>query len=346
MSGLPPTFVKGFHDEASVRKMTYNRLGKTGLLLSQLSIGGGTLAPFYENDDEDEAIRAIQYAIKSGVNYIDTAPYYGQGRSEKIIGKALKGIPRQAYYIATKVGRYNMGNTIDEMFDFSAKKTKESIDISLNYLGLESVDILQIHDIEFADSLDIVVNETLPVVEEAKKQGKARFIGVTGYPLEPLKQIILKAPGRFDTVLAYSRYTMLDESLVDYLPFFLEQDLGVICAANHALGLLTNHGAFDWHVAGDDLKKQGRLCGEYCKEQDVELGKLAIWYSAQLKGPATFLVGMATTDIVNINLDSFQNGLNEKESLILTYCLKNFCAKKSHWEGIEIAKLRAAAAKK
>lgn len=140
------------------------------------------------------------------MNYIDTAPYYGQGRSEKIIGKALKGIPRKAYIIATKVGRYNMGRTIDEIFDFSAKKTKESIETSLGYLGLDSVDILQIHDIEFADSLDIVVNETLPVVEEAKKQGKTRFIGVTGYPLQPLKEIILKAPGRFDVKHLTNRF--------------------------------------------------------------------------------------------------------------------------------------------
>lgn len=155
----------------------------------------------YRHDSEEEAIAAFHYAIKCGVNYIDTAPFYGQGRSEKIIGKALKGIPRKAYYIATKVARYNQGDTVEQQFDFSAKKTKESIDISLDYLGLPSVDIIQIHDVEFADSLDIVVNETLPAVEEARKQGKTRFIGVTGYPLHTLKETILKAPGRFDVRL-------------------------------------------------------------------------------------------------------------------------------------------------
>lgn len=152
----------------------------------------------FRNDDEEEAIRSFHHAIKSGVNYIDTAPFYGQGRSEKIIGKALKGIPRGAYYIATKVARYNLGETVDEQFDFSAEKTKESIDQSLSYLGLPSVDLIQIHDIEFADSLEIVVNVTLPAVEEARKQGKTRFIGFSGYPLQPLKELLLKAPGRFD----------------------------------------------------------------------------------------------------------------------------------------------------
>lgn len=152
---------------------------------------------YFRHDDEDEAIRSIHHAIKSGINYIDTAPYYGQGRSEKIIGKALKGIPRQAYYIATKVGRYGLGS-YENQFDFSAKRTSESIDISLGYLGLDYVDVLQIHDIEFAENLDIVINETLPAVEEARKQGKVKFIGYSGYPLNVLKEAALKAPGRFD----------------------------------------------------------------------------------------------------------------------------------------------------
>lgn len=109
----------------------------------------------------------------------------------------MKGIPRQAYYIATKVGRYELG-TYEKQFDFSAKRTTESIDISLGYLGLDYVDVLQIHDVEFAPNLDVVVNETLPAVEEARKQGKVKYIGYSGYPLNVLKETALKVPGRFD----------------------------------------------------------------------------------------------------------------------------------------------------
>lgn len=93
---------------------------------------------------EEEGILAVQNAIRSGINYIDTAPYYGQGKSEKIIGKALKGIPREAYYIATKVGRYEID--IAEQFDFSPKKTRESFQKSLEYLGLDYVDIIQVRE--------------------------------------------------------------------------------------------------------------------------------------------------------------------------------------------------------
>ena len=103
-----------------------------------------------------------------------------------------------------------------------------------------------------------------------------------------------------------------------------EQGLGVICAAGHGMGLLTNDGPRAWHIAPEEIRKQARLCSDYCISQGVELGKLAISYASELKGPATFLVGMATKDIVDINLDSFWNGLTPKEKEVLDYCLKKY----------------------
>lgn len=155
----------------------------------------------FRHDNETEAIRTIHESLQNGINYIDTAPYYGQGKSESIIGKALKNVPRGAYYIATKVGRYECGK---DGFDFKAATTRQSIDISLKRLQLDYIDIIQIHDIEFADNVDTIINETLPALEEAKKQGKLRFIGVTGYPIEPLKEAILKGSSRFDVIYLQS----------------------------------------------------------------------------------------------------------------------------------------------
>lgn len=160
MSQLPPTFVKGFHDEESVRKMRYNRLGQTDLIVSGLSIGGATLTHFFgfgqlmkakraifnliycSEVDEEEGIRTIREAIRLGINYIDTSPWYGQGRSEQLLGKALKGVPREAYYIATKVGRYEL--ELSKQFDFSAEKSLQSVNTSLKYLELDYVDIIQV----------------------------------------------------------------------------------------------------------------------------------------------------------------------------------------------------------
>lgn len=92
--------------------------------------------------DEPGAIRTIQKAIRSGINYVDTAPWYGQGKSEEILGRALAGIPREAYYIATKIGRYE--KEVSKQMDFTAKKTRESVEKSLKLLQLDYVDVIQV----------------------------------------------------------------------------------------------------------------------------------------------------------------------------------------------------------
>ncbi|XP_047101146.1 L-galactose dehydrogenase-like isoform X2 [Schistocerca piceifrons] len=254
-TGLPPTFVPGFHDEAAVRAMRYNPLGETGLYVSHLGCGGGVLSSLYGSITEEECIATIREAIRQGVNYIDTAPWYGQGRSEDILGKALKEVPRQAYYIGTKVGRYELDPR--HMFDFSASKTRQSIEKSLKLLQLDYVDILQVHDVEFAPDPEMVVNETLPVVKEAVEAGKARFIGITGYPVSALKDIITRSKDiRISTVLSYCRDTLIDSTLQEYMPFFKSQgvELGKL-AVYHAL---TREGQAT-HLVGANCREVLRL---------------------------------------------------------------------------------------
>ncbi|XP_068156397.1 uncharacterized protein [Drosophila tropicalis] len=334
MSGtLPATYVKGFHNEEQVKRMEYRKLGKTGLEISKIAFGGGALCRAY-GLDLDEGIRTVHEALKSGINYIDTAPYYGQGQSETVLGKALKGVPREAYYIATKVARY--GSDYENMFDFSAKKTRESVENSLKLLGLNYLDVVQIHDIEFAKDLDIVLNETLPTLEQLVKEGKIRFIGVSAYPISVLKECISRASGRFDTVLCYSRYTLTDQTLLDYLDFFKSQDLGIICAAAHDLGLLTNTGPQPWHPASAEQKQFVRQASDFCIQNGVELGKLAMYYTLKLKDASTFLTGMQTTQLLQVNLDAFYNGLNAKEQEVFDHVTKNILTKPFNWEGNEL----------
>ena len=110
LPGLPPTFVAGFHDEASVRKMPYRPLGREGRLVSLLSFGASSLAGVFRADvTEEENARVVVEAVRAGINVIDTAPWYGFGESERILGRALKAVPRAAYYLHTKVCRYLPG---------------------------------------------------------------------------------------------------------------------------------------------------------------------------------------------------------------------------------------------
>uniref|UniRef100_A0A4Y0BKY4 NADP-dependent oxidoreductase domain-containing protein n=1 Tax=Anopheles funestus TaxID=62324 RepID=A0A4Y0BKY4_ANOFN len=330
------TFVENFHTKKDVERMEYLPFGRTGLKVSKVSFGTGTFSQLYGDLDEAKAVEAVVYAVKQGINYFDTAPFYGQGRSEEVLGKALRKIPRQAYYVATKVGRYE--RDYERMFDYSAVKTRESVERSLKLLGVDYIDVVQIHDVEFAPNLDIIVEETLPTLEALRVEGKLRFIGVSAYPLHVLKQIIAKAPERFDTVLSYCRNTLFDDSLKDYIPFFQQNQLGIICASGHGMGLLTNSGPQPWHPADGQMKSVCQEAANHCKQQSIELGKLAMHHSIQLPGPATFLAGMQTTELVNINLDAYFNGLSKKEAEVLAYLKESVFSKtnNTHWEGVEL----------
>ena len=175
----PPTYLETFHGSGVDRSMQYRQLGQTDLFTSYLGFGASSLGSVFRATDDAEACRVVQVALKRGINYIDTAPWYGHGKSEEVLGKALRDIPREVFYIATKVGRYNPNPA--EMFDFSYNRTMASVGGSLERLGLSYVDLIQAHDVEFAPSVDVVINETLPALQKIKESGKARFIGESSY---------------------------------------------------------------------------------------------------------------------------------------------------------------------
>src|SRR5512146_2782692 len=117
--------------------MNTRLLGRTGLQVSVLSFGGSSLGGVFREADEAEAIRTVHAALDCGINFIDVSPYYGKTRAETVLGRALKGIPRDRYLLATKVGQYD-----DGVFDFSAARVTRSLDESCRRLGVDTVDLL------------------------------------------------------------------------------------------------------------------------------------------------------------------------------------------------------------
>ena len=133
-----------------------------------------------------------------------------------------------------KVGRYG-----DAEFDFSANRVTASVDESLTRLGIDYVDIIQSHDNEYGD-LDQVVNETIPALRKLQERGKARFVGVTGYPLKIFRYILERT--EVDSILSYNHYSLNDKTLTGLLPFLESKNVGVISASPVSQGLLTNQG--------------------------------------------------------------------------------------------------------
>src|SRR5437763_3215287 len=100
--------------------MMFRQLGRTGLELSWLSFGASSLGQEFRPVDLGEALRSVRVALELGMNFIDTSPYYGRGLSECLLGVALRGVPRESYYLGTKLGRYAPSH-----FDFSTRRVVE-----------------------------------------------------------------------------------------------------------------------------------------------------------------------------------------------------------------------------
>jgi L-galactose dehydrogenase len=319
---LPPTYVKDFHYEDHVKRMEYNQLGQTHMKVSKISIGGATLcSSFYGQLDFEEAKRTVHEALKRGINYIDTAPFYGQGESESNVGKILKDVPRQAYYIATKTCRYD--RTGPNQFDFSFDRTMRSVDESLERLSVDYIDLYQLHDVEFADSIDEVLSGAFEACLELRKQGKIRAIGINGYPLSVLKEGLIKGEGKFDTVLTYARYTLFDDSLLDYLPLFNELKIGIIAASAQGCGALCTRGPPAWHPGTESLKAIVAEAADVCRKNNVELAKLATHHLLHVPGQVgTFLMGMEKLEYLNHNMSAYHDGLTPKEAEIYENLMK------------------------
>jgi L-galactose dehydrogenase len=334
------TYVPGFHDEAAVRRMPYRKLGNR--LVSQLSLGCSSLAGVFHGANEDEAIEVVVSAVKQGVNILDTAPWYGHGKSELILGKALKKIPRKSVYVHTKVGRYNPN--VKEMFNFTYDRVMKSVSESMERMGIDYIDTVQVHDPEFAPTIDIIIQQTLPALDELRKQGKIHYVGITGYPLSILRELAEKTTIKVDTCISYSRFNMHDRGLVSNgtAAFLESHGIGVINAAPVSMGLLTHRAPPVWHPASAELKALCASAAAYCESKNVDLPRIAMAYCLAEPSLATTMVSTASLVRLQENIDvtTGVNGLTPHEKEVMNEVMDKFFLSipsgQEHWEGKEV----------
>lgn len=281
----------------SSARMHYRPLGRTGLDVSVVGFGAAPLGDLFGRADPVEATRAVHFAIDEGINFFDVSPYYGLTLAEERLGAALEG-KRAAVVLATKCGRYG-----DAEFDFSARRITRGLEDSLRRLRTDHVDLLQAHDIEFGDAQQIIA-ETIPAMRRLQQQGKARYIGISGYPLKVLLRVAAAVP--LDSILSYCRYNLLCNDLDSVLmPFAREHGIGLINASALHMGILTTHGPQFWHPAPPQVVAAAQQALEFCRLQGVDLPQLALRFCLDYSPVATTLVGMSTTDLVRRNLHAF-----------------------------------------
>lgn len=282
--------------------MDYRELGNTGLKVSSLSFGASSLGSVFRNIDEQEGIRTVHEAIENGMNYIDVSPYYGLTKAEKILGKAIKEINRDRFFLSTKVGRYG-----EDEFDYSESKIFQSVEESLKRLQTDYIDILYLHDIEFG-SIKQIVEESIPALNKLKQQGKIGHVGITGLPLKVFRDVLEKE--YVDVVLSYCHYSLNDQSLIELLPYLNTRKVGLVNASPLSMGLLTGRELPEWHPADEKIRKTCKKAYDFCKEQGEELAKLAIQFSVSNPKIPTTLVSTASVKNVKQNIAWIEEPIN------------------------------------
>ena len=278
-------------------------IGETGLSVTTLGMGGAGLAGMYTSFDADQAAATVLAGHRAGIKFFDTAPQYGYGRSEQIMGEVLSGLDRDSFVISTKVGRLlvdapevegtEFGAFSDlpptfEKLDYSRDGVMRSFEESLGRLGLDRVDVLLIHDPAPSDWDELreqIASEAYPAVAELRSQG---VVGAIGAGLNDSEKFIYLAErGDYDCVLIALRYNLIDSSALDeLLPFCAGRNIGVYHGGPYSSGILasdpdvvTDVGTRHWYAkAPPRVIEQASRLKAVCDRYDVPLKAAALQF--------------------------------------------------------------------
>jgi D-threo-aldose 1-dehydrogenase len=298
---------------------------RTGIEISRLSLGTAAFGGLYTSVSEVECNDTILTALDQGINFIDTAPHYGKGISERRIGRALANRDRSSFVMSTKIGRLllpsqsdfdeyfmDADNTVERKFDFSASGVRRSLEASLERLGMDSVEILFIHDPD--ENADVAILEAYPELDRMRSEGIIKAIGIgmnqCAIPTRLMRETDI------DMVLIAGRYSLLDQqALNDLLPTALDRNVDVIAAGVFNSGILANpvKGAtYDYMPASDELLAKAVRIREVLDEHQISLASAALQFPLRHPAVKSVLVGCRSAAEVTTNIEAFNVPIENK----------------------------------
>lgn len=316
--------------------MKYRKLGTTDLNLSEVTFGAWAAGGWmWGGNESNDAIAAIRASYDLGVNAIDTAPIYGQGASEEIVGKAIKDIPRDKIYILTKYGmrwdstegnfafksKDNSGNDID-IYKYAGKESiiKECED-SLKRLGTDYIDLYQIH----WPDVTTPIPETMEAVAQLIKDGKVRYAGVCNYDAAQMQE----AEKHVKLASNQVPYSMVKRDIEkDVVPYCLEHDKGILAYSPLERGLLTgklkpghkfaegDHRAGLYFFKNENIERTNTFLNEIKPIADakgITLGQLVILWTLQQPAITITLVGARNAEQASQNAKAVDASLTTEE---------------------------------
>lgn len=292
----------------------------TGTSISRLGLGAAALGGLYSTVSETDAESVVRTALDCGITYIDTAPHYGKGTSERRLGRYLQGVPRSNYVLSTKVGRLLVPTTdghdeyfadadesVERVFDFSASGIERSLEESLLRLNQDFVEIAFIHDPD--DYADQAINEAYPALERLRARGLIKSIGVgmnqTAIPTRFINETDI------DVVLIAGRYSLLDQSAeLDLLPAASRKNVSVIVGGVFNSGILANPvpgSMYEYAPASEKVLERTRAINEVLLEFNVDIAQAALQFPFQHPAVKSVLVGCRSASEVRANVGHFNN---------------------------------------
>ncbi len=293
-------------------------LGRTGLTVTRLALGGASIGGLFSAVDEAAAIATVRHAWDLGVRTFDTAPLYGYGTSERRMGQALKDRPRDAFVLSTKVGRlvhhesairagadvdrqrlgtkddayYERAEPLRIVFDYSADGVRRSLEASLERLGLDRVDIALIHDPD--DHWREAIDGAWPALARLRDEGVVRAVGAGMNRSEMLTRFARETD--MDVLLLANRYTLLDQgALATLLPACAERGIAILLGGVMNTGILADPrpgSRFDYGPARADLVAQAQRLAAVCARYDVPLRAAAIQFPLAHPAVASLVAGV------------------------------------------------------
>lgn len=210
--------------------MKLRNLGNSDLQVSAVGLGTWAMGnDFFGHVEDRQSIDAIQAALDNGVNLVDTAPAYGSGHSEEVVGKAIVG-RREGVIIATKVGTYRRGK--DFVRDLKPASVRKQLEDSLRRLNVDVIDLYQIHWPDPGTPLE----ESLGELAKLKEEGKYRYLGVSNFSIEQMETV----RRNMDLTSLQPHFSLLERRIEsDILPFCRKNAIGVLGYGTLAGGILT-----------------------------------------------------------------------------------------------------------
>lgn len=292
--------------------------------ISKLALGTAPLGGLFTAVLDEQGQATVLAALDSGINFIDTAPLYGHGNAERMIGSALNKTNKE-YVISTKVGRVlkkfapeeiagkvdglaafiGVDPTIFPVFDFSRDGILRSIQESLERLNISSIDIALIHDAD--DRIDEAIKNSYPVLDELRSQGVIKGIGVgmniCSYATKAVKEMDL------DVILIAGRYSLLDQSAQEVLfKECLKKQTGVMVGGVYNSGVLANptpESTYNYVPVTPEILSKVKQIQALLLDFDISLTAAAIQFPLRHPAVTCVLTGSRSVTELNANIKDF-----------------------------------------